>query len=111
MDSMTAILNGEMNRGKEPMVFDWDKAARLIMDRKAKLASAGLAGDWEYTGGRIWNGKIITKSYTYLSSTWAKPQIDIDGHIEDCYLMEHEAPGWDCDTKWPDSAMAIISAE
>lgn len=42
------------------MVFDWDKAARLIQEKKPKWATAGLRGDWEYTGGTIYeDGKPV----------------------------------------------------
>lgn len=43
MDTMSAFAKGEANRGKELMVFDWDKAAQLISERKPSVASAGLA--------------------------------------------------------------------
>ena len=51
MDSLAAFAMGDANRGNEHMVFDWDTAATLIRDRGATEASAGLASDWEYTGG------------------------------------------------------------
>jgi hypothetical protein len=92
MDTMSAFAMGQANRGKEPKVFDWNKAARLIKETKAKKASAGLAEDWEYTGGIIFeNGKIDLEDYTFLQSTWATPVIKIDGEEFDCYLMHSEA--------------------
>ena len=42
MNTWAAFAMGEANRGKEMMVFDWDKAARLIGERKPECASAGL---------------------------------------------------------------------
>ena len=30
---------------------------------------------------------------------------------EECFRMEHEVPGWSSDTKWPQSALDILSAE
>ena len=100
------------NRGKENMVFDWHKAARLIKEHNANNASAGLSGDWEYTGDEIFtNGQPNTDSFTYLSSTWATPEIEIDGDIMDCYIMQSESPNgeWDSDTKWPESALNILA--
>ncbi len=109
MDTMCAFAMGEANRGKEMMVFDWNKAAALIKERGAKNASAGLSGDWEWTGGKILkDGKIPEDSYTYLASTWATPEIEIDGEIIDCYKMESETDGWDSGTFWPESAKAIL---
>lgn len=113
MDSMTAWAIGRATKHKEPMVFDWDEAARLIVQHKAREASAGLEGDWEYTGGSIlMDGKPVPKedTYTYLSSTWAKPELLINGQYFYCYRMASEVPGWDAVTHWPESALAILNA-
>lgn len=114
MDTMMAFAMGEANRGKDLMVFDWDKAARIIKERGATSASAGLSGDWGYTGGNIFSdGKPNTESYTYLASTWATPELDVDGDIIDCFIMEREVPEeWGTnysDIKWPESALAILA--
>ena len=112
MNSLFAFAMGEANRGKELMVFDWDKAARLIKEKKAEYAEAGLAGDWEWTGGTIYeDGHPVKDSYTYLASTWATPQIDLDGELIACYRMQSETPGWDSSTKWPESALSILEGE
>lgn len=109
MNTLQAFINGERNRHREAMVFDWDKAARLIKEHKAKNASAGLSGDWEYTGGEIYGDyKPIYNSYTYLASTWATPELEIDGETFDCYKMQSETPNWDSGTKWPQSALDIL---
>jgi hypothetical protein len=114
MDSMMAFVMGEANRGKDLMVFDWDKAARIIKERGATSASAGLSGDWGYTGGEIFSdGKPNTEDYTYLASTWAVPELDIDGDIIDCFIMEGEVPEeWGKDfpeIKWPESALKELA--
>lgn len=112
MDTIQAFAMGDANRGKEPMVFDWEKAAQIIKERKPELASAGLHGDWGYTGGRIWeNGKPVDRedTYVYLSSTWAVPELDIDDEIIECYKMKSQTPEWDSDTYWPAEALAIIN--
>lgn len=112
MNTWAAFAMGEANRGKEMMVFDWNKAARLIRERKPECASAGLRGDWEYTGGAIYeDGKPVMGDYTYLASTWAVPELDMDGAIVECFRMKHEVPGWDSKTKWPKSALDILSTE
>lgn len=98
-------------RGDIGKVFDWDTAARRIIETRAIEARAGLGTDWAYTGGTIWeDGKPNTTSYTYLASAWAIPELDIDGHIEPCWIDEIEAKsrGWDSSTKWPESALTII---
>lgn len=111
MDTLSAFAKGEANRGKELMVFDWDKAARLIKERKAMNASAGLSGDWEYTGGDILENGIPVpedETYVYLSSTWATPELEINGEIIDCYRMESETDGWGSNTYWPETARKIL---
>jgi len=109
MNTLAAFAMGEANRGREQMVFDWDKAAQLILETEATYAAAGLAGDWEYTGGTIFrDGEPVKDDYTFLASTWAVPEIRIDVECIPCYRMESETPGWDSYTKWPESALAIL---
>lgn len=112
MDSMMALAMGTANRGKELMVFDWEKAAKIIKKRKAREASAGLRGDWGWTGGDILrDGKPVPQeeTYTYLASTWATPELNIDGEIIPCYRMKSKTPGWDSGTYWPDEALKILN--
>ena len=108
MDTMECMMMGIMNRGCPRRIFDWKKAAEIIRDEKPSHVGAGIEGDWEYTGGTIYrDGEIVEDSYTYLSSTWAKPQICVDGDFRDCFLMEGETE-WNKGTKWPDEAKAIL---
>ena len=116
MDTMKALAMKQLNLGNEPMVFDWDKAARLIKERKPKYVYAGLRDDWEWTGGMIYDkdqdgSPVVTNSYTYLESIWAVPEIQIDGEIMPCYVMHHERPRWDSHTKWPQSALDILNSK
>jgi len=109
METMKAYAMGQANRGNELMVFDWDKAARLIRESGCETAFAGLCSDWGNTGGRIFsNGEPDMDDYTFLASIWATPEIEIDGERIDCYKMQSEVPDWDSDTKWPDSAIKIL---
>ena len=111
MDTLKAFAMGEANRGKEQMVFDWDKAAKRITEVHPESASAGLRGDWEWTGGEIYrDGEPVRSEYTYLASTWATPELEMDGDVEPCYRMQSEVPNWDSGTKWPDSALKILFA-
>ncbi len=113
MDSLSASAKGEANRHKERMVFDWDKAAQLIKEHGATTASAGLAGDWEWTGGEIYRNKPLQReeTYVFLASTWARPELKLDdGMIVDCFKMESETAGWGRDTFWPESALAILQS-
>ncbi len=97
--------------GARHRVFDWDQAARLIVEHKAKQAAAGLQGDWEYTGGSILlRGRPVpaNRTYTYLASNWATPELELDGKRQDCWRYEDEAPWKGPKTYWPDSALAIL---
>lgn len=114
MNTFEAIARGEANRGKPEMVFDWNKAARLIVENRPKLARAGLRSDWEYTGGTIYeDGQgLVLDSNTFLASTWAVPELELDGVLMDCYIMEADMPKeWGevgSDVKWPESSLLIL---
>lgn len=113
MDTQLAFLMGKMARNEPSMVFDWIEAAKLIRDHQPRVASAGLAGDWEWTGGTIYeNGApvLAEDTYTYLASTWATPELSLDGDCIDCWVYASETPGWDASTYWPDIAVAILTA-
>jgi hypothetical protein len=117
MDTLKAFALGEMarKRGDKQMIFDWHKAAQLIKERNPSLASAGLRSDWEYTGDSIYSkdtGPITTGNYTYLSSNWAVPELDLDGDIIECYVDQDNNPeGWDSSTLWPESALKILNSK
>jgi len=114
MDTMSAFAMGEMYRGNEQKVFDWDRAARRIVETGCKNASAGLANDWEWTGGEILrDGKPVPQdeTYTFLASTWATPELSLDGDVEDCFIMRSKSDGWNSGTYWPESALAILRGD
>ena len=112
MDTMQAFMMGQASIGKEPKVFDWDKAAQIIKEKGVASAEAGLQEDWGYTSDLIFiDGKPVTSGYTYLSSTWATPVLRIDGEEDiECFVMQSEKPEWNESTKWPDSAVNIINS-
>jgi hypothetical protein len=114
MDTANAFARGDANRHKPLMVFDWDKAAKIIRDKKPEYAIAGLQSDLEWTAGRIYeDGKPMPQeeTYTYLASTWATPVLIIDDIETPCYKMQDETPGWDSHTYWPDSALKHLNEE
>lgn len=95
-------------------VFDWDKAARVLRDRGAKTAEAGLDEDPRWAWGSILrDGKPVARgdTYTYLASSWATPVLLVDGEEAECWRPESEAPGWDAETYWPESALKIFNGE
>jgi hypothetical protein len=112
METLKAVMMGQCNSGNPLMVFDWDKAAQLIKDQQPAEAGAGLRSDWEWTGGTIFaKGEPVTDSYTYLTSTWAVPELSLDDVVVECYRLKSEAPGWDSATKWPESALRILKGD
>lgn len=114
MDTLGAFALGQASRGNRVKVFDWIKAANLIKDDPDVQASAGLGGDWESTGGPIWDNNQpvdAEDTYTYLASTWATPELDIDGWVTDCWVYRDESPGWDAKTYWPKEALNIIEGK
>lgn len=113
MNTAQAFLLGELNRHKEEMVFDWDEAARLIRESSATKASAGLRGDWEWTGGDILtDGKPTPQedTYVFLMSTWAIPELELNGERIECWRPRKDTPGWDAGTYWPQSALDILNS-
>ncbi len=101
-----------VERGEKGMVFDWDKAARRIVETGVQDASAGLHSDWDCTGGEIWrDGNPVPQedTYTYLASMWAYPELALEDQVEDCWIPADQTE-WDSGTYWPASALAIIEA-
>lgn len=93
-------------------VFDWIKAAQWIVEKQPENVSAGLGGDWEWTGGRIYaDGKPVPAedTYVYLSSNWAIPEID--GDVIDCWVYAGEGNNWNSDTYWPQEALDILEGK
>lgn len=110
MDYAEAIRRGIEARanGNKSKVFDWDKAARIIKEKGVKTAGAGLQGDLEWTGGKIFrDGKPLFKTYTYLASVWATPILIIDDEEIPCFIYGDETD-WGASTLWPESALKII---
>lgn len=115
MDTLSAFAMGQASKGNPVKVFDWDEAATRIKVASAQTASAGLEGDWEWTGGDILrDGKPVQRedTYVYLASTWAIPELVIDGDEPiPCWKFQADTEGWDADTYWPDSALTILRDE
>lgn len=108
---MSAFAMGLANRGNEMKVFDWIKAANLIKENPSAEIKAGLQSDWDMTSGTIWeNGKMKNEdeTYAYLASTWATPEIEINGVCQDCFVMESERPEWNAKTYFPTEAKEIL---
>lgn len=111
MDTLQAFAINKSTPDGNEKVFDWEKAAQIIKERKPETASAGLAEDWEWTGGLIYkNGKPVRNEYTYLAFRWATPVLILDGEEIECYQSKGYH-GWNADTKWPESALKILDSK
>jgi hypothetical protein len=114
MDTLQAYMNNLAAGDRELKVFDWEQAARIIRDEKPQTASAGLADDWEWTGGDIYRGGQPVPqedTYTFLASTWATPELDVDGDVRPCWRLQSATPGWDSKTYWPPEALAVLHGD
>lgn len=110
MESVAAMTLGVLNQGRPERVFDWDKAARIIRERRPHAAYAGLAEDLTDTFSVIYiDGEPLEDGSGYLASTWATPQLYLDGDSVDCWVWEYETE-WDTDTRWPQFALDILNA-
>lgn len=106
-------------RGESQKAFDWDKAAEIIKKEyethKDLKAEAGLQGDWEYTGGCIFeNGKPTKEDYTYLSSIWAIPTLilswdGVEQNEIDCYTNENKR--FNSNSKWDIESLKILGID
>lgn len=111
MDTLQAFAICQATPAGNEKVFDWDKAAKIIKEKRPESASAGLSEDWVWTSGIIYeNGKPIKNEYTFLASRWATPVLYFDGEEIECY-QPAGYHGWDEDTKWPESALKILESE
>ena len=114
MDFVEGMVRGIMARQNGDTVlkvFDWEDAAKRIKARNPDSVSAGLSGDWEWTGGLIYkDGKPVPQedTYVYLASIWATPQIEIDGDRQPCFVLQDKRPDWNSSTYWPKEALDIL---
>jgi hypothetical protein len=104
-------------KGAKHKAFDWDQAATIIKehlkDHSDLTAEAGLEGDWDFTGGEIFeDGKPTNGNYTYLASNWATPTLILswDGTEQkeiECFTETSER--FNSDTKWDEESLKILS--
>lgn len=120
MDTMEAFANGTCANG-HVRVFDWDKAAGILVTERPERAVAGLAEDMGWTGGYIWwdggplahardigcDDGLYGSQETYLASTWATPVLVTGRGCVECWVYGSETE-WDAHTRWPESALAIV---
>ena len=92
----------------ELKIFDWNKAARLIVESKVETAKAGLEEDWENTSRIIWFRGIVAEGNTPIESRFATPVVEIDGEKIACYIFDCDLDNWQ-EKEWPNLARIIVS--
>lgn len=110
------LAKGYVNKNNPVKAFDWDKAATKIKELLPSypnlVAEAGLQGDWEYTGGIIFqDGSPNSESYTYLSSTWAIPTLIITVDDEELFEMPcytNQSKRFNSGSKWDETSLKIL---
>lgn len=117
---MEGFTSGRGNNNNPQKAFDWDKAANIIKDKLKEHpdleAEAGLQGDWDYTGGVIFeNSKPTNEHHTYLSSNWAIPTLILiwDGVEQEeieCYVIKSESR-FDAHSEWDDTSLSILGID
>lgn len=116
MDTFSAYMRNQaaIASGARKKTFDWDLAAAYIHDNALLDAHAGLDEDWANTRGCIFeDGHPVMDDYTYLSSTWATPTLEVllsngEQRVIACWKYEDETD-WNYKTKWPKSALDILN--
>jgi hypothetical protein len=103
------------NGGTDYKAFDWDLAASIIKKYAGLyddlVVEAGLQGDWNYTGGVIFeNGKPTNDSYTYLKSNWAVPTLILswDGEEQEEIECWESEGNYSAESKWDEKALKIL---
>jgi len=112
------FLGSPAPKGSPVKAFDFDKAAIIIKDRLLKypdlIAEAGLEGDWNYTGGIIFeNSNPVSNSYTYLASNWATPTLILswDGMEQEeieCSCEQNDR--FNSSSKWDEISLKILNS-
>ncbi len=111
------FLGTRSNNNNPFKVFDWDRAAKIIKEKyelhSDLVAEAGLQGDWDYTGGVIFEkGKPVDYNYTYLKSNWAIPTLILswDGKEQEeleCFTYVNESR-FDSGSTWDTTSLDIL---
>ena len=116
--------DGEREEGQKRTrkVFDWDKAAKIIREKNAESAMAGVRNDfdWEWTGGIILEkGEPVFSCGDCLETTFGVPEIvlmDDEGFYTmtdaiECYKEKCGETDRDNKRAWPESALKILKGE
>lgn len=111
MDPFDIFVNGLRHEKNERRVFDWNKAAQILRDRKTLTCKACIIEDYDETVGSILiDGEpALDFKFPYLSSCYGTPCIVFeDCDFVPCWIPQSESPDWTGYTYWPESARCIL---
>lgn len=100
---------GKLSTEYVDMTFDWEKAARLIREKKPHIAYAMLEGSRDRSKHKIYQDGFPVYEDDTVHSARLRPMIVIDGHLPvPCFKMEYETNGMDV---WPRKALDILEGK
>lgn len=109
MSFADAMIYGMNRRAQDgAKVLDWDKAAEICAATK-DIVWAGLAEDWTYTSGLIWDGEKQVRDYVFVVSDWATPVLvvgDYDGDAIECFKAADDGSSSEYPEWWGDEEAA-----
>lgn len=102
------FFHGQINRHRCDLVFDWEKAARLIREKKPYIAHAGLEDSWEREYRKIYQGGLPVYSETFHSPNKKPVLIMNSSEPIPCCKMEYDTNGME---PWPREALDILEGK
>lgn len=108
MNIYDRIFQEYFSQNRPMMIFDWQKAAKIINERKPSYASAKIDGDDETETSIFANGKAIIFNGRpgFVCSHWGEPTLCIDGEEIPCYTYEADE-----EEVWPLYALKTLRAQ
>lgn len=76
--------------------MDWNKALEICASHPNAAIEAGLAEDWLWTGGLVYQDGVFCHEYVFTSSYWATPVLYVDGEVIECWTYEKQSTKLPC---------------
>jgi hypothetical protein len=110
------VFDQKGNTMRDIYIFDWNKAARILRERKPSMATAYIGGMREHTEVSIWvnHGPLLGCNAFLLSHDICgyQPRLDCGAdYATDCAIKINDTDDWGPDTWWPESAIDILKGK
>lgn len=109
-----AFKRGRESIKNEMKIFNWESAAKFIVENRPEVAAMSLNGDYEISYREIYRGgKIVTHHKDialFCGSTWATPVFVANDKVYECYLPASQTKHKQ-KTYWPKEAREILEKE